>query len=124
MGSTELTANLLRATQTDEKLRCKHVSGKDKANRIHYVENDSALVIRKWLICGFQRHRAFDIDTFKHLSEGDSRNIREACFCLERLDCCDVATIIKCSLSNDMNTVVLAINIFPNQANVPIRSHI
>lgn len=36
MGSTELAANLFRATQTDEKIRRENIVGKEKANRIHY----------------------------------------------------------------------------------------
>ena len=36
MGSTELAANLFRATQTEEKLRRDDVKGKFKANKIHY----------------------------------------------------------------------------------------
>lgn len=36
MGSTELAANLFRATQTDEKLRREHIRGKEAANRTHY----------------------------------------------------------------------------------------
>lgn len=36
MGSTELAANLFRATQTDEKLRREHIQGKQNANRTHY----------------------------------------------------------------------------------------
>lgn len=36
MGSTELAANLFRATQTDEKLRKEHIVGKEAANRTHY----------------------------------------------------------------------------------------
>lgn len=36
MGSTELAANLFRATQTDEKLRRDHIIGKSAANQIHY----------------------------------------------------------------------------------------
>ncbi len=35
MGSTELAANLFRATQTGEKLRHENVRHKDNANRIH-----------------------------------------------------------------------------------------
>ena len=35
MGSTELAANLFRATQTEEKLRRDHIVGKTKANRTH-----------------------------------------------------------------------------------------
>ena len=37
MGSTELAANLFRATQTEEKLRRDRVQGKDAANRTHYT---------------------------------------------------------------------------------------
>lgn len=36
MGSTELAANLFRATQTDEKLRRDRVQGKERANHTHY----------------------------------------------------------------------------------------
>ena len=35
MGSTELAANLFRATQTEEKLRRDNIKGKQKANRTH-----------------------------------------------------------------------------------------
>lgn len=36
MGSTELAANLFRATQTEEKLRREHIKGKEEANLTHY----------------------------------------------------------------------------------------
>lgn len=36
MGSTELAANLFRATQTDEKLRRENIKGKINANQVHY----------------------------------------------------------------------------------------
>ena len=36
MGSTELAANLFRATQTEDKLRREQVKGKTKANRTHF----------------------------------------------------------------------------------------
>lgn len=36
MGTTELAANLFRATQTEEKLRRDKIRGKDEANRTHY----------------------------------------------------------------------------------------
>ena len=36
MGSTELAANLFRATQTDEKLRREGIIGKEAANQTHY----------------------------------------------------------------------------------------
>jgi DNA-damage-inducible protein D len=37
MGSTELAANLFRATQTEEKLRREGIKGKEAANRTHYA---------------------------------------------------------------------------------------
>jgi len=36
MGSTELAANLFRATQTEEKLHRENIKGKQKANQTHY----------------------------------------------------------------------------------------
>lgn len=36
MGSTELAANLFRATQTEEKLRRENIKGKAAANKAHY----------------------------------------------------------------------------------------
>lgn len=36
MGSTELAANLFRATQTEEKLRRERTQGREEANRTHY----------------------------------------------------------------------------------------
>lgn len=36
MGSTELAANLFRATQTEEKLRRDAVDSKQLANKMHY----------------------------------------------------------------------------------------
>ncbi|MHB1109618.1 MAG: hypothetical protein ACYCZU_04785, partial [Devosia sp.] len=36
IGSTELAANLFRATQTEDKLRRDNVRGKDAANKVHY----------------------------------------------------------------------------------------
>ncbi len=36
MGSTELAANLFRATQTEEKLKRKNVRGKQRANQTHF----------------------------------------------------------------------------------------
>ena len=36
MGSTELAANLFRATQTEDKLRRENIRGKQKANETHY----------------------------------------------------------------------------------------
>ena len=36
MGSTEIAANLFRATQTEDKLRREQIQGKQKANQTHY----------------------------------------------------------------------------------------
>jgi len=36
MGSTELAANLFRATQTEEKLKKENIKGKERANQTHY----------------------------------------------------------------------------------------
>ena len=36
MGSTELAANLFRATQTEEKIRREKIKGKSNANKTHY----------------------------------------------------------------------------------------
>jgi len=36
MGSTELAANLFRATQTEDKLRRENIRGKEKANQTHF----------------------------------------------------------------------------------------
>lgn len=36
MGSTELAANLFRATQTDEKIRREHITEKQEANKTHF----------------------------------------------------------------------------------------
>jgi DNA-damage-inducible protein D len=36
MGSTELAANLFRATQTEEKLKREKIQGKKNANKVHY----------------------------------------------------------------------------------------
>lgn len=36
MGSTELAANLFRATQAEEKLRRENIQGKNKANKTHF----------------------------------------------------------------------------------------
>lgn len=42
MGSTELAANLFRATQTEEKLRRENIKGKQKANQTHYEVGKSS----------------------------------------------------------------------------------
>lgn len=50
MGSTELAANLFRATQTDEKLRRDNVQGKSDANQTHFeVGKKSAKQSKNWV---------------------------------------------------------------------------
>ena len=44
MGSTELAANLFRATQTEEKLRRDNIQGKEQANQTHF---DVGVKVRK-----------------------------------------------------------------------------
>lgn len=44
IGSTELAANLFRATQTEDKLRRENIKGKTKANQTHY---DVGVKVRK-----------------------------------------------------------------------------
>ena len=44
MGSTELAANLFRATQTEEKIRRENIKGKEKANQTHF---EVGLKVRK-----------------------------------------------------------------------------
>lgn len=44
MGSTELAANLFRATQAEEKLRKDNIQGKANANKVHY---DVGVEVRK-----------------------------------------------------------------------------
>ncbi len=47
MGSTELAANLFRATQTEEKLKKENIKGKSKANQTHY---DVGAKVRKTML--------------------------------------------------------------------------
>ena len=37
MGSTELAANLFRATQTEEQIRRENIKGKEEANQAHHT---------------------------------------------------------------------------------------
>ncbi len=47
MGSTELAANLFRATQTEEKLRREGITGKAAANKAHH---DMGAAVRAFII--------------------------------------------------------------------------
>lgn len=44
MGSTELAANLFRATQAEDKLRRENIQGKSKANQTHF---EVGMVVRQ-----------------------------------------------------------------------------
>lgn len=49
MGSTELAANLFRATQAEDKLRRENIKGKEKANQAHLeVGKKVRQTIREW----------------------------------------------------------------------------
>ena len=58
MGSTELAANLFRATQTDEKLRRENIRGKEKANQTHYEVGRKARQTRRGYHRRAGRHHA------------------------------------------------------------------
>jgi DNA-damage-inducible protein D len=47
MGSTELAANLFRATQTEDKLRREGITGKAEANRTHH---DVGTAVRRFIV--------------------------------------------------------------------------
>lgn len=47
MDSTELAANLFRATQTEEKLRREGITGKAAANKAHH---DMGIAVREFII--------------------------------------------------------------------------
>lgn len=69
MGSTELAANLFRATQTEEKLRRDQVCGKTQANRTHFeVGRKDARPLMNWA--------APCRKTFPHLIKASSRSKR------------------------------------------------
>lgn len=72
MGSTELAANLFRATQTEEKLRRDGIKGKDNANRVH---NEIGKKVRKTIaeIGGTMPENLPVADSIKKLERKEKR---------------------------------------------------
>ncbi|MBX3299639.1 MAG: DNA damage-inducible protein D [Acidobacteria bacterium] len=73
MGSTELAANLFRATQTEEKLRREEIKGKDKANQTHFEVGKK---VRKTIedLGGTMPENLPTADSVKKLSKESSSN--------------------------------------------------
>lgn len=73
MGSTELAANLFRATQTEEKLKRENIKGKQKANQTHYEVGKK---VRKTIedIGGTMPEDLPVADSIKKLDKKDNKN--------------------------------------------------
>ena len=73
MGSTELAANLFRATQTEEKLRRENIKGKQKANETHFEVGKK---VRKTIkeIGGTMPENLPVADSIKKLAKKDDQN--------------------------------------------------
>ncbi|MDE6410702.1 MAG: DNA damage-inducible protein D [Muribaculaceae bacterium] len=73
MGSTELAANLFRATQTEDKLRRDNIKGKDMANRIH---KEVGAKVRQTIkdLGGTMPENLPVADSIKNLKEKKKRN--------------------------------------------------
>lgn len=73
MGSTELAANLFRATQTEEKLRRENIKGKQKANEAHFEVGKK---VRKTIkeIGGTMPENLPVADSIKNLIKNDKKN--------------------------------------------------
>lgn len=74
MGSTELAANLFRATQTEEKLRREQIKGKQKANKTHY---EVGVKVRKTIeeLGGTMPEELPVAESIKSLEKKDQPNI-------------------------------------------------
>ncbi len=74
MGSTELAANLFRATQTEEKLRRENIKGKQKANETHY---DIGKKVRKTIqeIGGVMPE---NLPVAGSIKKSDNKNVKKA----------------------------------------------
>jgi DNA-damage-inducible protein D len=70
MGSTELAANLFRATQTEEKLKRENIKGKQKANQTHFEVGKK---VRKTIeeIGGIMPENLPVADSFKKLEKAN-----------------------------------------------------
>lgn len=75
MGSTELAANLFRATQAEEKLRKENVQGKEKANKTHY---EVGLKVRKTIkeLGGEMPENLPTVDSIKKIEKKSNRRIQ------------------------------------------------
>ncbi len=75
MGSTELAANLFRATQTEEKLRRENIKGKNMANDAHFEVGKK---VRKTIeeIGGTMPENLPVADSIKKLSKAAPKNLK------------------------------------------------
>ena len=76
MGSTELAANLFRATQTGEKLKRENIKGKQKANQTHFEVGKK---VRKTIqeIGGTMPEHLPVADSIKKLSESGLKKLKD-----------------------------------------------
>jgi DNA-damage-inducible protein D len=76
MGSTELAANLFRATQAEEKLRRENIKGKDKANAAHFeVGRKVRQTIRE--LGGTMPENLPNAESIKRVESRAKRNVKE-----------------------------------------------
>jgi len=75
MGSTELAANLFRATQTEEKLRRENIKGKQKANKTHF---DVGTKVRKTIkeIGGIMPEDLPTAESIKKLEQKENKKLK------------------------------------------------
>ncbi|OGU16983.1 MAG: DNA damage-inducible protein D [Ignavibacteria bacterium GWB2_35_12] len=74
MGSTELAANLFRATQTEEKLKRENIKGKHKANKAHF---DVGVKVRKTIkeIGGTMPEDLPSVDSIKKIEQKKKKTL-------------------------------------------------
>src|SRR3990167_887653 len=75
MGSTELAANLFRATQTEEKIRRENIKGKEKANQTHF---EVGLKVRKTIkeIGGEMPENLQVVESIKKIERKNKKRIK------------------------------------------------
>ena len=75
MGSTELAANLFRATQTEEKLRRENIKGKNNANKTHY---DVGAKVRKTIkeLGGTMPEELPVADSIKQIEDKEQKRLK------------------------------------------------
>lgn len=76
MGSTELAANLFRATQTEEKLKRENIQGKKNANKTHYEVGRKVRETIKEL-GGTMPEDLPSVESIKELEKQDIKSIKE-----------------------------------------------